>query len=177
MTDGIKKWPLLSRSLHWLSALFVFGLFAVGYYMTGLGYYDPLYHTLPWWHKSFGLLLMALVIVRLGYRAKITTPPPEPGHSRFEKRAAALTHALLYLLILAIGISGYLISTAEGKGIVFFGWFEVPALSRPFDGQADIAGLVHLWLAWSLIALVAIHAAGALKHHFIDRDNTLKRML
>ena len=171
------KWPIATRLLHWLSALLIFGLFGVGLYMTSLTYYDPLYHQLPWWHKSFGLLLMALIAVRLLRRAVAQSPPAEPGHSALERAAASITHILLYAITLLIGVSGYLISTAEGKGIEVFGWFEIPALIRPFEDQADIAGAIHLWLAWALMGLVALHAAGAIKHHLIDKDNTLKRMI
>lgn len=85
--------------------------------------------------------------------------------------------ALLYVLLLVLLLSGYLISTADGKPISVFGWFEVPALFSGAGQQADLAGDVHLWLAWSLVLLSALHALAALKHHFVDRDTTLKRML
>lgn len=83
---------------------------------------------------------------------------------------------LLYLILFAIIISGYLISTADGQPISVFDWFSVPAV---FTGreQADLAGDVHLYLAWAVVVLSLLHAAGALKHHFIDKDITLKRML
>ena len=100
-----------------------------------------------------------------------------PSHSALEIRLASITHLAMYGLITLICVSGYLISTAKGKGIEFFGWFEVPALLTPIENQADLAGLVHLWLAYMLAGFVVLHAAGALKHHFIDKDNTLKRML
>lgn len=175
--NTINKWPLLTRLLHWLSALLIFGLFDVGLYMTSLTYYDPLYHQLPWWHKSFGIVLIALIGMRLVRRAMVASPASEPGHSAFERVAAKITHLLLYVVTLLIGVSGYLISTAKGKGIEVFGWFEIPALITPFEDQADIAGAIHLYLAWALMALVALHAAGAIKHHLIDKDNTLKRMI
>jgi len=84
---------------------------------------------------------------------------------------------LLYLLLLAIVLSGYLISTAKGQGISVFGWFELPALITDLPQQADIAGKAHYWLAMILLGCIALHALGALKHHFIDRDSTLRRML
>ena len=76
----------------------------------------------------------------------------------------------------AIMLSGYLISTADGRAIEVFSWFEVPATLSDIDGQEDIAGDIHEILAWTLIVLVALHALAALKHHFIDKDTTLKRM-
>ena len=167
----------LSIVLHWLTALIVFGLFALGLYMTGLGYYHPWYHSAPWWHKSFGLLLFGLLLLRIGWSLYNVKPAPLAGHLPWERRLAAVTHRLLYLLLLLICISGYLISTAKGEGIEFFGWLLVPALLPAFDNQADIAGAVHYYLALSMIGLVLLHTAGALKHHFSDRDETMQRML
>jgi cytochrome b561 len=88
-----------------------------------------------------------------------------------------LAHGLLYLLLFALMVSGYLISTADGRGLEVFDWFAIPATLSGLKGQEDLAGEVHLYLAWSLILLAALHALAALKHHFIDRDITLKRML
>ena len=90
---------------------------------------------------------------------------------------AKLGHAFLYLCLFAVMIAGYLISTAEGVGIPVFGWFEVPALVSGLPDQADNAGAIHLYLAWALVIFSGLHALAALKHHFIDRDVTLKRML
>lgn len=83
----------------------------------------------------------------------------------------------MYLLLFAIGISGYLISTADGKPISVFGWFDVPAILSDAGAQADFAGALHFWLAWSVVVLSVMHGFMALKHHFIDKDDTLKRML
>lgn len=84
---------------------------------------------------------------------------------------------LLYLILFAIIISGYLISTADGQPISVFDWFSVPAVFTGEGEQADLAGDVHLYLAWAVVVLSLLHATGALKHHFIDKDITLKRML
>jgi cytochrome b561 len=94
-----------------------------------------------------------------------------------EKRAAKLAHGVLYLLMLMIFLSGYLISTADDRGIDVFDWFTVPSMGELIDSQEDIAGLVHEYLAYTLIAMVVLHALAALKHHFIDKDNVLKRMV
>ena len=157
-------------------AILMISLFAAGLYMTDLGYYDSLYHIVPWWHKSFGLLVMALLVLRVTWKITSTKPSSLATHKPWEVKTAAWTHRLLYLLIFLIGISGYLISTAKGKGIEFFDWFEVPAFQELTTADADLAGDIHFYLAWSLILLAAAHAAAALKHHFIDRDDTLKNM-
>ena len=144
--------------------------------MTDLGYYDSLYHIVPWWHKSVGLFVMALLLIRALWRISNTKPSPLPTHQAWEVKLAAWIHRLLYLIILLIGASGYFISTAKGQGIEFFGLFEVPAFQEISAEYADLAGDIHFYLAWSLILLAATHAAAALKHHFIDRDETLKHM-
>ena len=168
---------LIAVALHWLVALSVFGLFGLGLWMTGLDYYDNWYKQGPWLHKSIGILLFFVVIFRLCWR--VLTPPPEalPSHKPREIRLAHIAHLLLYLLPLAIMVSGYLISTADNRPIEVFGWFSIPATITSIPEQEDVAGWVHLILASSLIGLALLHAAAALKHHFIDRDYTLMRIL
>ncbi len=145
--------------------------------MTSLDYYHPLYQTAPWWHKSFGLLLLGLLVIRMTWRIINTSPCPPATHRIWEIRLSRLVHRLLYLLLLLTCASGYLISTADGRGIVFFGWFEVPALISGIERQEDVAGDIHFMLAVAMMVLTASHVAGAFRHHFIDRDETLKRML
>ena len=105
------------------------------------------------------------------------TPRHLPSHTAVERKLGKIMHQMLYLLVFIIMISGYLISTADGRGIAVFEFFDVPALGVSIENQEDIAGLVHKWLAYLLIALVVLHAWAALKHHFIDKDDTLKRMM
>src|SRR5690554_3222953 len=92
-------------------------------------------------------------------------------------RSAPFWHKSIGLTLFVILISGYLISTAKGQGISFFGWFEVPATLTGLPSQADRAGQIHYWMAMAVLALAGLHALGALKHHFLDRDDTLRRML
>ncbi|WP_176519186.1 cytochrome b [Candidatus Pantoea floridensis] len=175
--NSTQHFGMVSILLHWLMALAIYGMFALGLWMVGLGYYDSWYHDAPEIHKGIGLLLFAALLARIGWR--FLSPPPKPlqSDSLSVRRAARVAHGLLYGLLLVMLLSGYLISTAEGKPISVFGWFDVPALFSGAAQQADLAGDIHLWMAWSLILLSALHALAALKHHFIDRDVTLKRML
>lgn len=166
----------LSKLLHWLMALMIFGLFGVGFWMVDLTYYSAWYKTAPHYHKSFGIVLAALLVVRLAVLFKKRKPAPLASHSQLVQRASKLTHVLLYVLLLLIVMTGYLISTADNRGIEVFNWLVVPGFGEFFDQQADRAGLLHQWLAYGLIALALLHALGALKHHFIDKDATLKRM-
>ena len=171
------SWGALSILLHWLVALGVFGLFGLGFWMTGLDYYHAWYRQGPELHKGLGVILFGLLLLRLAWRLLNGHPEPLATHSQWEKRLAGAVHLLLYLLLFAIVISGYLISTADGRAIDVFGWFELPGYPLGIAQQEDIAGTIHWYLALTLISLVGLHAAGALKHHFFDKDETLKRML
>lgn len=172
-----QAYGIISIGLHWLIALLVIGLFLLGLYMTGLDYYDRWYQLAPDIHRSLGIILVGLLLFRLFWR--IFNPQPEPvgDDPLVLKRLAHLVHWLLYLLLFAIAVSGYLITTADGRGVNVFGWFTVPALLPPVDNMEDVAGEIHWLLALATMTLVAIHSLAALKHHFIDRDSTLMRML
>ncbi len=174
-TDNHYGW--LTIILHWLVAAIIIGLFALGYWMVELGYYDPWYKQGPDIHRSIGIILFALMIFRLFWRIIQIKPKPLDNHSKLERVAGSLTHKLLYLLVFVIMTSGYLISTADGRAIEVFQLISVPSIGELFDNQEDIAGVIHQYLAYTMIALVLMHALAALKHHFIDKDKTLTRML
>lgn len=175
LKNSHQRYGAVSIVLHWVTALGVFTLFPLGLWMVELDYYDAWYHKAPDLHKSIGILLFVLVALRLGWRW--INPQPVPLGIPLENRLAALAQRLLYLLLFALTASGYLISTAEGHAIAVFGWFEVPATLHDLEGQADVAGEIHELLAFSLMGLVVLHAGAALKHHFVNRDATLGRML
>lgn len=177
MNSANTKWPLGSRILHWLSALFIFGLFALGYWMRTLDYYHPWYQQAPDLHKSFGILLVGIVVFRLIWRFVAKKPEHLPNHKAWELKLAKVIHWILYSGILLILITGYLIATSENRPIEVFELFNVPAVMAAFEEQEDIAGFIHEWAAYVLMAFVSLHILGALKHHFIDKDKTLKRML
>ena len=173
----MQKYSVAMRILHWLTALMVIGLFAVGLWMRSLSYYDALYQVLPFWHKSVGFLLLIIVLLRLVVLASSAQPPPLPSHKSWERLLAGVTQWLLYGLLFAMFISGYLIATADDRPASFFGWFDIPVLVNAFPNQEDVAGMWHEYAAWALIALSVLHGLAALKHHFLDKDVTLKRML
>lgn len=168
---------LLAIVLHWITALAVFGLFALGFWMVDLSYYHNWYQSAPDIHRSIGVLLFILMVFRLFWRVVTMSPDPLTGHKRWETLSAHLAHGLLYVLLFVAMISGFLITTADGSSVSVFGWFEVPSVTGQVKRLEDTAGLVHYWSTWALIALALIHTAGALKHHWIDRDETLRRML
>lgn len=163
--------------LHWVVAVAIVGLFVLGFWMVDLSYYDPWYRQGPDIHRSVGIVLFLVMVFRIGWRVVNPAPRPLANHRRWEILAAHAAHFLLYLLIFVAMASGYLISTADGSSIHVFGVFEVPSVTGQIKGMEDTAGLVHYWSTWALVALAGIHALGALKHHLIDRDKTLRRMI
>jgi cytochrome b561 len=171
------RWGWLSVAMHWLTAVVVFGLFGLGLWMVELNYYHSWYRTAPFIHKSIGVSLFLLTLFRLLWRWWNVTPQPLQSHSLLERRAAAAGHMLLYMLLFNIMFSGYLISTADGRPVEVFNVFNLPATIHGLEQQEDVAGDVHRWLGWTLMALIVVHAAAAIKHHVYDKDVTLKRML
>ncbi|MCZ6488821.1 MAG: cytochrome b [Gammaproteobacteria bacterium] len=177
MFNTIDRFGLVAIILHWVIALTIFGLFVVGWYMIDLTYYDKLKYTLPAFHKSIGMLLILVFGFWVIWKLINLTPEPVEGSTRFEIIASKLAHLGLAGLIAIILLTGYLIPTAKGMGISVFGWFEVPATITSIPQQEDITGLIHKYLAYTIIGLALLHAAAALKHHFINKDDTLRRML
>ncbi len=168
----------VTRLLHWGMAIAIIGMYCVGSYMVDLTYYDPLYHTLPDWHKSVGIGLVVLWVLRVLW--SYSQPRPQPVASpapAYTLTLAKLGHFALYGLLLVIFISGYLISTAEGHGIGVFDLFEVPAILAESKARGEFAGDVHALIAGVFMLLVGIHAIAALVHHFYWKDATLTRML
>lgn len=175
--NSSRRYGLVHASLHWLVAVTVFGMFGLGYYMMGLGYYDAWYRTAPHIHRSVGVLLFLVLSLRLVWRLLDRRPTALASHRPLERLAAHGAHGLLYLLMFAAMISGYLISTADGSSVRVFDWFEVPSVTGRVRNMEDVAGEVHFWVTWALVILAGLHGLAALKHHLIDRDDTLRRML
>ncbi len=172
-----EQWHWASVVIHWVSVLAVLSLFFLGLWMVDLNYYSEWYRTGPDLHKSIGISLFVLTLFRLVWLKLKGKPTALSTVSRRDHNIAKLAHTVLYFLLFSVMLVGYLISTADGRAIEVFTVFEVPALIYGIDKQEDIAGVVHYWLAIILISLVALHALAALKHHFINKDRTLIRML
>lgn len=172
-----QNYGLIAIILHWLIAVVTFGLFGLGLWMTDLGYYDTWYQKAPELHEGVGVLLFIFLLVRIMWRWVNVAPEPPCNHKQWEKTGAHLAHSLLNLLLLVIAISGYLIVTAKGEALTVFTLFSIPASLSEMTNQADLTGDIHLFVAWILVLMAGAHALAALKHHFIDKDKTLKRML
>jgi cytochrome b561 len=128
------------------------------------------------WHKSLGMLVLLLALVRIGW--KLTNRGlPGPVGVPWQRKAAAASHGLLYLLILAQPVSGWLMSSAANYPVTLFGWFQFPALIGENHELHEVLEEVHELLFTLLLVVAAVHIAAALYHHFILRDSVLRRML
>lgn len=165
---------LIAILFHWFSAILAIGLFVSGLWMVSLNYYSSWYQIAPYYHKSFGLLLVAIIVLRLIWRA--FDNKPTPIGTSFEVLASKLVHWALYALLIAIFASGYLIATGDGRPVSFFGLIQIPSLINK-KGIEITAGNIHFYAAWALAILVFLHAAAAIKHHYINKDQVLRRML
>lgn len=174
--NSASRYGLAPITLHWVMALTIIGMYPLGLYIESLGYYDAAYRTVPHWHKSIGMILLGLLVVRLFWRF-ISVSPKAVSQPRLQQLATKVVHQSMYLLMIVALISGYMISTADGRAIAVFNWFEVAALPALIDQQEDVAGVIHYWSTTVLIILAGVHALAALKHHFINKDQTLLRML
>lgn len=171
-----KTYGAVSIVLHWLMAVALIGMYFVGDYMVELEYYDRLYHTLPGLHKEVGVLLGALLLVRVTWAIAQPRPQIVGNAPAFTHTLGKLGHLTLYGLLIVMLISGYLISTAKGHGINVFNWFEVPALLPQNKERGEFAGEIHEIAGTLFILLVGVHALAAFIHHFYWKDNTLTRM-
>lgn len=162
--------------LHWVMAVLVILLIILGLYMTGLPvslrklkYYG--------WHKELGILVLGLIIVRVAWRLWNVTPLLLSHLPLWEAVAARCTHWAFYLLLGALPVTGWIMSSAAGLPVSFFGWFVLPDWVSPNEELRTSFQQIHEYLAYTLIALVCLHVAAALKHHFINKDDILRRML
>ena len=163
-------------ALHWLMALLLIGLFCVGLYMSDLPL-SPQKLKIYSWHKWAGVTAFLLVLLRLAWRVGHSPPPLPAGMPGWQKVAAHGLHHLLYLLMIAIPLSGWLMSSAKGFQTVYFGVLPLPDLLQKNKEVGDLLEVVHSSLNFTLAGLVVAHIAAALKHHLLDRDDVLSRML
>lgn len=174
--DSRSGYGLLSILIHWISALLILFLFGLGIYMVDLTYYDDWYHKGPELHVSLGLVVLLLMLVRIVWRF-VNPTPVDLAAKPAQNLAAKLVKAGLYCFIFVVLVSGYLITTAEGQPASMFNLVKFPVLIELSSSNVDLAGELHEYMAWGIIALVVLHVLGALMHHFVMRDKTLVRMI
>ena len=165
-----------AKALHWGMAVLLVGTLALGIYMHELPL-SPEKLQFYSWHKWAGVTVFVLVVVRAAWRFTHRPPPLPDGMAPRLQRLAHAGHALLYALMLAIPVSGWLMSSAKGFQTVWFGILPLPDLVPKDRALGHLLGEVHEWLAMLFIAVLVLHVAAAFKHHFIDRDDILRRML
>lgn len=172
-----QRWGAVSQALHWLIVLLIFALAIVGLVMDELPR-TPKYFWVYTAHKSFGITVLALVVLRLGWRLYAGAPPPVPGMPRWQHYAANITHFLLYAYMFAMPLSGWLYDSAAGlRPFRLFGLVTMPKLVAPDEAIKQAAHSAHEAGLYVLIALVLLHAGAALWHHLFKHDATLARML
>jgi len=168
------RYTQVAIGLHWLLALLILGALGFGTYMTDLPF-SPHRLKLYNWHKWAGMTILVLSAARLLWRLA-HRPPADPPAPAWQRHAAHATHWALYALFFAIPLVGWAYSSAAGFPIVWFGVLPLPDFVPTDEALAEALKPWHGRLAWLLAALVALHVAAALKHHFIDRDGLLDRM-
>ncbi len=171
------KYSLALRILHWSIAALILGLIALGYYMSDLKGSAPVRGDLYAVHKSLGVAVIVLVCLRILLRISQRTPPLPSGMPMFEKRAAHAAHILLYCGMIAVPISGLVMSMAGGHGVAFFG-LPLPNLMNPDRALAQMGRQAHELLPYLLLGIIALHVGGALKHRLFDtpENDVLPRM-
>lgn len=169
------RYPTPAIVLHWLVALLIFVAFPLGVYMHELPV-SPDKLKLYSYHKWIGITILMLASARVMWRATYT-PPPFPGSmAQWQHRVTHIVHGLLYVLILVIPLSGWLMSSAKGFQTVWFGVLPLPDLVGKDKALGELLTEVHEALNFTLLVLVILHVGAALKHHFIERQPFLQRM-
>lgn len=165
-----------SIALHWLIALLIFCAFPLGVYMHELPF-SPGRLKLYSYHKWIGVTVFLLAIARVAWRIGHPAPLPFAGMPAWQRIASVATHHLLYVLILAVPVSGWLMSSAKGIQTVYLGMIPLPDLLAKDKELGDMLTTVHQILNFTMAALVITHVAAALKHYVVDRDEVLGRMI
>jgi cytochrome b561 len=165
------------KAIHWAVFLLVIGLYGLTYLADLFPRGDPGEALVWWFHISFGMLLFALVVVRVGLRLTLGTPGLPVEMSQRERWAAKIAHLLLYALLVAIPVLGILLTWYRGDALSFFGLFTIPAPVSPDRPTAGFIKELHSLCANLILILAGLHAAAALWHHYVRNDDVLKRML
>ncbi|MCY1423703.1 hypothetical protein D3C76_136840 [compost metagenome] len=170
------RYTCTAIGLHWLMALGLIGTFALGYYMPDLAL-SPTKLKLYSWHKWAGVTLFFLVLLRLAWRLGHRPPPLPARMPAVLQLTSHALHWLMYALMIAIPLSGWLMSSAKGFQTVWFGVLPLPDLLGKDKAMGDALTELHEALNFTLLGLVIVHTGAAVKHHLIDHDDVLMRML
>ena len=169
------QFGLIAIILHWVMAILIIGLSAIGLYMTGL----PISLQklkLYGWHKEYGLLVLLLVVIRFSWRLANKLPKLPDTIPRWQQMAALSVHFAFYFFMFALPITGWLLTSATGLPVSFFGLFVLPDLVSADVTLRDNLILVHQWLGYGLIAAILMHIGATAQHYVVHKDNILRRM-
>lgn len=170
------RWGAVAQFLHWLIVVLIIVQFTLALYADSLPVGSRKVGVLAN-HKSFGITILALAIIRLTWRWLNPTPPLPPTLKPYERVLARVTHALLYVLLFVQPLTGWLMSSARGFPVSWFRFFQLPDLVPKNQALYHALVATHSTLAVVLVGVVTLHVAAALKHHFVLKDDTLRRML
>jgi cytochrome b561 len=176
LKNTIDRWGGISQLLHWAVAALILAMAYLGLTMGDLPNGPEKIKTYAL-HKSIGITILALVALRVLWRMYAGTPHPVPGSPRWQERIAAMTHAAIYLLLFAIPISGWVLNSAAGFPLQWFGLINLPHIVGESHDLHELAEEAHEIMFWALTLLVVAHAGAAFYHHLFQRDATLARML
>lgn len=163
-------------TLHWLMALLIVATFPLGLYMSDLPL-SPYKLKLISYHKWIGIVILALLLIRLTWRVTHRPPALEAGTPRWQAYGAHSAHIGLYILMLAVPLTGWMMSSALGFQVVLFGVLPLPNLIGTDKATGEVLKQVHEYLNYGLLAVVIVHVGAALQHHFMLHDGTLRRMM
>lgn len=170
------RFGIIAIILHWLMAILIVGLIILGLYMTRIPL-NPFKLKLYGWHKEVGMLVLFLVVFRLCWRIMNTNPQLPIEMPLWEKISAHCVHWVFYFFMFALPLSGWLLTSSAGLPASFFGLFVLPDLISANEEQRFLFTQIHDWLGYILIGFICLHTLAALKHHFINKDDILQRML
>jgi cytochrome b561 len=173
----MQRYTTAAIVLHWLIALLIVGAFVLGLVMTDIPGISPTKLRYYAWHKWAGVTVLLLACARLLWRLRNRPPEFPAAMPSWQRGAAHGLHHLLYVFMFAVPLSGYFYTLAAGYPVVWFGLVQLPVLIAKNKALADTLEPVHYWLNMAMAALVVLHVVAALKHQFVDRDDTLRRML
>ena len=172
----IERYTPAAIALHWAAAAFIVTNLALGLYMVGLPL-SPQKLRFISWHKWIGVTILLLSAARLLWRLAHRAPPLPAAMRPWEARLARAAHVLLYVLFFAAPLTGWLFSSATGVQTVYLGLVPIPDVLERNKELAEVLKVAHHWINYTLAAVIVLHAGAALKHHFVDRDDVLARMI
>ncbi len=173
----MRRYTLTAIALHWLMAIMIIATFLLGMTMVDIPGLTPTKLRYFSWHKWLGVTVFALACLRILWRLTHAAPPYADGMPSWQKKASHVSHALMYVLIFAVPLSGYFYSLAAGVPVVYLGVLPLPVLIAPDQELKLVLKQVHYAFNALLLGVFCLHILAVLKHQFIDRDRTLQRML